>query len=90
MKVSRIVKPATALASAAAFALTMAAADAALAADKKEKCYGVAAKGKNDCGTASHSCAGQAKADNDPAEWVYVPAGLCDKLAGGSTKAKKS
>ena len=31
---------------------------------EKEKCYGIAKKAANDCGTASHSCAGQAKADN--------------------------
>jgi len=50
-----------------------------------EKCYGVAKAGKNDCGSAdgSHACAGAAKKDNDPNEWVYVPKGLCDKLAGG-------
>lgn len=57
------------------------------AADKEgmEKCYGVAKAGANDCASAdgSHSCAGQAKADNDKNEWVLVPAGLCDKLAGG-------
>ena len=49
-----------------------------------EKCYGVAKAGNNDCGTSSHSCAGQAKEDRDKSEWVYVPKGLCDKLAGGS------
>ena len=55
-----------------------------LAADK-EKCYGVAKKGQNDCGAPGHACAGQAKKDGDPNEWVYVPAGTCDKLVGGST-----
>lgn len=51
----------------------------------REKCYGVAAVGKNDCVSKdkSHSCAGQAKKDSDANEWVYVPAGLCAKLAGG-------
>lgn len=55
---------------------------------KKEKCYGVVKAGNNDCGSAdgAHSCAGQAAADNDPNEWVAVPAGLCDKLAGGTTE----
>ncbi len=58
----------------------------AQAADK-EKCYGVVKAGMNDCGNASgtHSCAGMAKKDADSGEWVYVPKGLCDKLAGGST-----
>ena len=51
----------------------------------KEKCYGVAKAGMNDCGSldGAHSCAGQAKTDNDPNEWVYLPEGICDKLAGG-------
>ena len=62
----------------------------AAAADKKaqrEKCYGIVKKGQNDCGTAKHSCAGKAKADNQPDEWKYVPQGSCEKL-GGQTKAK--
>src|SRR5687767_1413026 len=33
------------------------------AAEDKEKCYGVAEKGKNDCSNAKHSCAGQATTD---------------------------
>lgn len=50
-----------------------------------EKCAGVAKMGKNDCGAldGSHGCAGQAKEDGMKTEWVYVPAGTCDKLAGG-------
>lgn len=59
----------------------------AIAADKseREKCYGVAKAAKNDCASKdkSHSCAGQAKKDADANEWVYVPAGLCEKLADG-------
>ncbi len=59
-------------------------------AAEKEKCYGVAKAGKNDCANAAgtHSCAGQAKVDNDPGEWLFVPKGLCGKLAGGSTEPK--
>ncbi len=54
----------------------------------KEKCFGVAKKGANDCASAngSHSCAGQAKADNDPNEWKYVATGTCEKM-GGKTMA---
>lgn len=55
-----------------------------------EKCTGVAAAGKNDCGTSQHACAGMAKTDNDKEEWVYVPTGTCEKLAGGVVKGKKS
>jgi len=60
----------------------------AFAGDKntdKEKCYGVAKAGQNDCAAKGHSCAGQAKMDNDPAEWKYVPKGECEKM-GGSLK----
>ena len=53
-----------------------------------EKCYGIAAKGSNDCQTASHSCAGQSARAKDPASWLYVPAGTCMKIDGGSTSAK--
>lgn len=48
----------------------------------KEKCYGVAKAGQNDCGTATHSCAGLAKKDNAPDEWKYVAKGTCTKLGG--------
>ena len=51
-----------------------------------EKCLGVSKAGMNDCGTAKHACAGQAKVDNDPEEWVYVPKGTCEKMAGGTVK----
>lgn len=46
----------------------------------KEICYGIAKKGKNDCGTKTHSCAGQAKKDYDPKEWKYVTTGTCKKI----------
>ncbi len=52
-----------------------------------EKCQGVAMAGKNDCGTSKHACAGQAKTDGDPEEWVYVPTGTCGKLVGGKIKS---
>ncbi len=54
-----------------------------------EKCAGIAAAGKNDCGTSKHACAGQAATDNDPEEWVYVPVGTCEKIAGGKVVSKK-
>ncbi len=70
-------------ATAVVFGLVSANASVVKAADSgKEKCAGVAKAGKNDCGAASHSCAGQAKADNEPNEWVYVPAGTCEKMGG--------
>lgn len=48
----------------------------------QEICFGVAKAGQNDCGTATHGCAGMAAADNDPAEWKFVPKGTCTKLGG--------
>lgn len=67
------------------------AADTAPAAKaEKEKCFGIAKAGQNDCATASgsHSCAGQAKTDKDAHEWKYVAKGTCEK-AGGKTAAAK-
>jgi uncharacterized membrane protein len=51
-------------------------------AGNQEKCYGVAKAGQNDCGTATHGCAGQAAVDNDPLEWRSVPKGSCEKSGG--------
>ncbi|WP_432467775.1 BufA1 family periplasmic bufferin-type metallophore [Agarivorans sp. Z349TD_8] len=58
----------------------------AFAADK-EKCYGVAKAGQNDCATKNSSCAGTAKSDSQKDAFVVLPKGLCGKLAGGSTQA---
>ena len=51
---------------------------------EKEKCYGIAKAGKNDCHTKSHPCATQAKKDGDPQEWIYLPAGTCVKIVNGT------
>ena len=71
-----------ALASVIAIGLAQAAEDAKTSQQAKEKCYGVAKAGQNDCGTASHTCAGKAKKDNVPEEWKYVAKGTCEKLGG--------
>jgi uncharacterized membrane protein len=57
-------------------------------ASSKEKCYGVAKAGKNDCASAngSHSCAGQASKDGDANEWKFVAKGECEGM-GGHLKA---
>ncbi|MGR6807586.1 BufA1 family periplasmic bufferin-type metallophore [Sphaerotilus natans] len=54
------------------------------AAQSKEKCYGIAKAGQNDCAnlSGSHSCAGQSKMDNAPDEWKYVAKGTCKDLKG--------
>lgn len=54
----------------------------------QEKCYGVAKAGQNDCGTATHGCAGQAAVDKDPAEWKNVPKGTCERAGGKLTPPK--
>ena len=59
----------------------------------KEKCYGIAKAGQNDCGNlaGTHSCAGQSKVDNDKGEWKYVAAGTCKSMSGMSAdEARKA
>ena len=51
----------------------------------KEKCFGIAKAGQNDCAssTGAHACAGQgSKKDNDPTEWKYTAKGSCEKMGG--------
>lgn len=50
----------------------------------KEKCFGIAKAGQNDCAnlSESHSCAGQAKTDNNKGEWKLVANGTCKSLGG--------
>ncbi|WP_374672969.1 DUF2282 domain-containing protein [Ideonella sp.] len=58
----------------------------------KEKCFGVAMAGQNDCANLSgtHSCAGQAKSDRDPAEWKYVAKGTCKDMGGLTAEEAKA
>lgn len=75
----------------AALAGVMGAAVAVQAADApKEKCYGIAKAGHNDCKSfdAKNSCAGHSTRDNNPNDWKFVAAGECAK-AGGSLEAGK-
>ena len=86
MKSSTLIATA-AVASLVAFGLSTKAAshEGAAPIDKKdptEKCYGVAKKGENDCGTAKHSCAGTATVDKSADEWKFVAKGSCEKLGG--------
>ncbi|MGD9742664.1 MAG: DUF2282 domain-containing protein [Dongiaceae bacterium] len=75
------------IATAFAAALSVGAIATASAAEN-EKCYGIAAAGKNDCQTSTSSCAGTATTDNQPDAWIYVPTGTCVKIAGGSLQPK--
>jgi uncharacterized membrane protein len=50
----------------------------------KDKCFGIAKAGQNDCANLSgtHSCAGQTKANSSPDDWKYVAKGTCKDLKG--------
>lgn len=85
-----------AIISAAAIALlsTVLMSSTAFAQDAaKEKCFGIAKAGQNDCASISgvHSCAGQSKVDNDKGEWKYVVKGTCATMKGlNMDEAKKA
>lgn len=49
-----------------------------------EKCYGIAKKNKNDCGTPRHACAGQSAAPGAKQDWMYVMKGNCERIVGGA------
>jgi uncharacterized membrane protein len=75
------------LAAVAVLALMAGAAQAADKPDKaadagaKEKCYGVAKAGQNDCMAGpGTSCAGTSKVDYDGQAWKNVPKGTCVTL----------
>ena len=53
-----------------------------------EKCFGIAKAGKNDCQTATSSCAGTSKKDHEASAWLSVPKGTCEKIVGGSLSTK--
>ena len=84
MNVSRRVVAATMLASAVTAAVavvSLTSATTALAAGK-EKCYGVALKGANDCAAgAGTSCAGTSTVDYQGNSWKYVDKGTCLSMA---------
>jgi uncharacterized membrane protein len=65
---------------ASAAPLTQAEADAATAAHK-EKCYGVALKGQNDCAAGpGTTCQGTSVKDFQGNSWKFVQGGTCAKL----------
>ena len=74
---------ATALTLAMAVGSALALASTAARADEggKEKCFGVALKGKNDCAAgAGTSCAGSATRDYQGNAWKLVPKGTCEQV----------
>ena len=83
------------IAATAAAVMSMSMLAAPVAAQEKEKCFGIAKAGQNDCAnlTGSHSCAGQSKVDMDKSEWKYVAKGTCKSLKGltaAEAKAQQS
>ena len=82
----------SALASVLAFGAISAAHAGPVAPDaSKDKCFGVAKAGQNDCASASgsHSCAGTATKDKDAGDWKYVEKGTCEKMGGTLTPPMK-
>ena len=60
--------------------LTKAEADAAIAA-KKEKCFGVALKGQNDCAAGpGTTCQGTSTVDFQGNAWKFVQGGTCEGI----------
>jgi uncharacterized membrane protein len=74
----------TLVAAAAASLLSTFLVAAPAAAQEKEKCYGIAKAGQNDCAnlSGSHSCAGQSKVSDSADEWKYVAKGTCAGMKG--------
>lgn len=63
-------------------AMTLVAAPVAAQSAEREKCYGVALKGKNDCKAGpGTSCAGTSVRDHQGNAWSMVPKGTCEKTA---------
>ena len=80
------------LSSALASALALGLVGQVAAQDKgKEKCYGIAKAGANDCAnlSGSHSCAGQSKVDMGADEWKYVAKGTCKDMKGMTAEEAK-
>ena len=74
---SRTASLALATAISAAIALALPAASQT-ATPEKEKCFGIAESGKNDCAaTGNNSCQGTSKVDYDKGAWKYVDKGTC-------------
>ena len=85
-------KHTTLIATTAATLMTLTLATAPATAAEKEKCFGIAKAGQNDCAstTGTHSCAGQSKVDMDKTEWKYVAKGTCKAMKGlTADEAKK-
>ena len=79
------------IAASAASLMSLAFVAAPAVAQEKEKCFGIAKAGQNDCAnlSGSHSCAGQSKVSDDKGEWKYVAKGTCKSMKGLSMEEAK-
>lgn len=77
------------LASAVAMAVSASLNGAPASAAEKEKCYGIALAGQNDCAAGpGTTCAGTSKVDYQGNSWKLVPAGDCEKYGVMESEAK--
>jgi uncharacterized membrane protein len=78
MNTTRRVFSAAVLASAVTAAVSVVSTSTPAFAASKEKCYGVALKGANDCAAgAGTTCAGTSTKNYQGNAWKYVPKGTC-------------
>lgn len=79
------------VAAAAAALMGLSLASLPAGAQEKEKCFGIAKAGQNDCANlaGTHSCAGQSKVSDDKGEWKYVAKGTCKGMKGMSMDEAK-
>jgi uncharacterized membrane protein len=71
----------TILAASLASAVSLLILPQASADDAKEKCYGIALKGQNDCAAGpGTTCAGTSQVDYQGNSWKLVPKGTCTTM----------
>jgi uncharacterized membrane protein len=58
------------------------------AEDNREQCAGVVKAGSNDCASVEHICAGMNSDDGNDTDWLWLPAGTCNKIVGAHTLKK--
>jgi len=82
MNTTRRVFSAAVLASAVTAAVAVVSTSTPAFAASKEKCYGVALKGGNDCAAgAGTTCAGTSTKNYQGNAWKYVPQGTCVSMS---------
>ena len=79
------------IAAAAASLMSLAMVSAPVMAQDKDKCYGIAKMGQNDCANlaGTHDCSGKSKVDMDKGDWKYVAKGTCKDMKGMSMDEAK-